>query len=159
MSYTSSFGFSNNTESTHPVKPVDLQVTDNYALTMDEPTKVAMSNKTCALDKAEVLSYGCQEIKNVNTSVDILNPSAVQKGIQYTVKLEEVLTTTSDTDSNYRIDEPVVASLTIRHQKSGNISNALISQVVTRLIGACMREDGTWRFDDLMRSALKPTVD
>lgn len=57
------------------------------------------------------------------------------------------------------MDEPVVAYLTIRHQKSGNVTPAIIADVVSRVIGACMRTNGTWRFDDLMRSALSPIND
>lgn len=157
MSYVSTFGFSNKSEATTTITPYDLQVLDNYALKQDEPEKVILDNKTCPLDKPEVLSYGCQEIKNVNTSIDVQHPSAITRGIQYTAKLEELLTTTSDTDSSYRVDEPVVVTLTVRHQKSGNISNDLVGMAVRRLIGACLREDGSWRFDDLMRNALKPT--
>jgi hypothetical protein len=49
--------------------------------------------------------------------------------------------------------------LSIRHPKSGNFNNDVISTVLRRLIGCVMRADGTWRFDDLMRSAEKPVVD
>lgn len=157
MALTSSFGFTNNAASTKPMTPTNLKVVDVYALKADEPTQVTLDNKTCPLDKGEVLNYMCTDLKRVSTAVDIQHPAEVTTGVQYVIKLDEVLTTTSDSDSEYRVDEPVVAYLTIRHQKSGNITNDLIGQVVTRLIGACRREDGSWRFDDLMRSALKPT--
>lgn len=158
MSLTSSFGYQNKTASTHQVTPVALSVVENYALVKDEPTDVTVTNKTCALDRAEVLSYMCTDLKQVTTAAEIRNPAPVRTGVQYTVKLDEVLTTTSTTDANYRVDEPVVAYLTIRHPKSGNITDALVGEVVTRLIGACQKADGTWRFGDLMRSALKPTA-
>lgn len=154
---TSTFGFTNKQAATKSVTPIKLGVLDNYALIKDEPTDVTLTNKTCKLDQAEVLSYMCTDLKSVTTAAEIRNPAPVRTGVQYTVKLDEVLTTTSDSDANYRVDEPVVAYLVVRHPKSGNITDALVGEVVTRLVGACVREDGSWRFDDLMRSALKPT--
>lgn len=158
MSLSSSFGFTNKTTSSKPVTPVQLDVTSNYALKADEATQVTLDNKTCPLDQGEILNYMCTDLKKVSTVADIQHPTEVTTGVQYVIKLDEVLTTTSDTDSEYRTDEPVVVYLTVRHQKSGNVTNALIGQAVERLIGACRRADGSWRFDDLMRSALKPTT-
>ena len=84
------------------------------------------------------------------------NPSPVRNGIQYVIKVEDILRTVDTTSGAILMDEPVVAYLTIRHQKSGNVTPAIVADVVSRTIGACMRTDGTWRFDDLMRSALAP---
>lgn len=158
MSYTSSFGYTNSTASQHPVTPKNIKVTTNYALKADEPTEVVLDNKTCPLDKPEALSFMCTDLKKVSTRNEIQHPTANTSGVQYVVKLDEVLSTTSDTDAGYRTDEPVVMYLTVRHQKSGNVTAALLADVFCRLIGALQKEDGTWRFDELMRSALKPTV-
>lgn len=156
MSLTSSFGFTNVVVSGHTVAPIDIGPVTNYALKQDEPTSVVMDNKTCPLDQGELLTYKCQDIPKVTTSQLIHNPAKVAAGVQYVIKLEEILRTTSSTDSSFIVDEPVVAYLVVRHQKSGNITSDIVSGIAERLLGACRKEDGTWRFDELMRSALKP---
>lgn len=157
MAVSSNFGFQNKTDSTHPVTPINLGVLDNYALVEDEPTSCVVSNTTCPIDQGELVSYKCQNVKNVSTSQDILYPGPVSAGVQYVVKVEEILSTASDTDPTFRVDVPIIAYLTIRHTKSGEVSDDVIGKVVNRLIGACQKSDGSWRFGDLMRSALKPT--
>lgn len=159
MAIKTSFGYTNKTASAHTVAPVDVKMASNYALVEDEPTSCVMSNKTCPIDQGELVSYKCQTVKNVSTAQDVLYPAKVQTGIQYVVKIEDLLSVTSDTDPNFRTDLPVVAYLTIRHTKNGAITGEVIAEVVNRLIGACRKTDGSWRFDDLMRSSLKPEHD
>jgi hypothetical protein len=157
MAITSKFGFTNVTESKNSVTPVDLAIISDYALIEDEPTSCVLSNTTCPIDQGELISYKCQSLKNVSSTQDILYPNTVSAGVQYVIKVEEILSTTSDSDPSFRVDSPIVAYLTIRHSKNGNITEDMISQTVQRLLGACQKEDGTWRFGDLMRSSLKPT--
>lgn len=158
MSKTSTFAFANTSNMSFNVTPTDVKPVSSYAKIEDEPTSTVLSNKTCPLDQGELLSYKAQAVKSVSTTQVIQNPAPVTNGVQYVVKLEEILRTT-DSAGNIICDEPVIAYLTIRHQASGNISNDIVASVVKRCIGACMREDGTWRFDDLMRSALSPVAD
>lgn len=153
----SEYGFTNVGACTFNITPVDLAPVSNYAKITDEPTVAVMSNKTTPLDQGELLTYRCNDVDHVSTSQSIQNPAPVRNGVQYVVKLEEILRTTTD-DGTIVCDEPVVAYLTIRHQKSGNITSALVEQIVKRLLGACYYENGTARFDDLMRSALVPTA-
>lgn len=159
MAITSSFGFTNKTNSTHTVTPVDIKVNTNYALVEDEPTSCVLSNKTCPIDQGELVSYKSQTVNKVSTAQDVLYPPQVQTGVQYVVKVEELLSTTSSTDPAFRVDLPIVAYLTIRHTKNGQITDDIIAEVVNRLIGACRKTDGSWRFSDLMRSALHPESD
>lgn len=157
MAKTSSFGFTNKTASSKvTITPVDLLVCDNYALKEDEPTSVVEDNKTCPLDQPEMIHYICRDIPQVNSSIVNQYPAPVKNGVQYIVTVEELLSTRDDS-IGYRVDDPIVASLTIRHTKSGNITSNDIQTVVSRLLGACYKTDGTSRFDDLMRSALKPS--
>lgn len=159
MSIISQFGFTNQTASTKVETPIAIGPTINYSLKQDEPTVVDLDNKTCPFDQGELLSYKCQDMKKISSVQDILFPAPVSSGVQYVIKLEEILSTTDSADPSYRIDEPIVAYLTIRHPKSGHINGVLVGSVVDRLMGACRKADGTWRFDDLMRSSLKPTAE
>lgn len=156
MSKTSSFGFTNTTASTTvTIKPVDLKITSNYALKEDEPTSVVEDNKTCPLDQPEIISFRCREIPTVNSDIVNQYPAPVKTGVQYIITAEELLSTRDDS-IGYRVDDPIVAYLTIRHPKSGNITSEHVQTVINRLLGALYKTDGTSRLDDLMRSALKP---
>lgn len=158
-SMTSSFSFSNTSAmSGVTVAPTDLKPVSNYAKIEDEATVVTLSNKTAAIAQGELLTYGCQPIKSVATKQKSTNPGKVAEGVQYQVRLDELLRTESS-DGSIVYDEPIVAYLVVRHPLSSNITASHIGTCVTRLIGACMREDGTFRFDDIMRSGLTPNAD
>lgn len=155
---TSDFGYTNTANATvGAATPVALGI-KNYALIQDDPTECVLSNVTSPIDQGELLSFKCQNVDKVTTSQKILYPASVQNGIQYVVKLEDILKLTSSTDSAFRVDLPIVAYLTIRHPKSSYISSEMISAIVKRLIGACQDDTGAFTFENLMRSALKPTT-
>jgi hypothetical protein len=157
MAKTSTFKYTNTTASANDVTAIALDVIGNYAVERDTARNAVLNNKTAPIDAQEVISYRSADIAEVRNSLNIQNPAKVGSGIQYSVQIEDTLVT-EDSSTDFRVDEPIVATLSIRHGKSGNITNAIVAQVVTRLISACMRADGTWRFDDLMRSAERPVV-
>lgn len=135
----------------------DLKMVTNYARIEDEPTVAVLSNVTCPIDQGELITYRCNDVDHVSTSQKIRNPAKVQDGVQYVVKVEDIIRTTSDNGDV--VDEPIVAYLTLRHPRSSNITDALVNTTFNRLIGACYKSDGATRFHDLMRSALMPTTD
>lgn len=153
----SSFGFTNKTVSTHTVAPINIDPLTVYAKTEDTATSCSLKNKTAPLSQGELLSYQCTEINSVSTKQNIVNPAKTQAGVQYIVRLDEILRTTDDT-GEFIIDEPIVMYLTVRHPNSSYITPANIAEVFTRLCGALMRDDGSYRFDDLMLSALAPVA-
>lgn len=159
MPKTSSFAFTNNVANAVKVTPIDVKAVTNYARIEDESDVCVLSNKTAPLDQGELLTYRANDLEKVSSTQIVQNPSSVRNGIQYVIKLEEILRTVDSTSGNILMDEPVVAYLTIRHQKSGNVTPAIVADITSRLMGACMRSNGTWRFDDLMRSALAPIAD
>lgn len=154
----SNFGFTNVTPSTHDITPISIGLVSNYAKISDEPTFCELQNKTAPLDQGELVTVRANNLKKVSSTQIIQNPLPVRNGIQYVVKVESILRTTNSAGTVIG-DEPIVAYVTIRHQKSGNITSALVDQMFTRLLGACYKSDGTTRFNDLMRSAIVPTVD
>jgi hypothetical protein len=154
-----SFGFTNTTASTKAADLVNLGVKSNYALVGEQPAVVELQNKTCPLDQGERITYRCQDVDKVSTAQTLQNPSKIRNGVQYVIKVEDILRTT-DTNGDIIYDEPVVAYLTIRHQKTGTIQEEHIVTMLSRVLGACYDETtGKWRFADLMRSALQPTED
>lgn len=154
----SNYAYSNGTAATFEITPVAVGVVTNYAKTVDEPTIVQLSNKTCPLDQGELITYRCNDIDKVTSTQKVQNPSKVRNGVQYVVKCEEILRT-KDSDGNIISDEPVIAYVTFKHQKSGNITPELVEEVFKRLCGALYKSDGTSRIADLMRNAIAPTTD
>jgi hypothetical protein len=159
MAKVSAFTFTNKTASANTITPLALGLTSNYAVSTEVANQAVLNNKTADIDAMELISYRTQSVKNVANNLDIRNPAKVTSGIQYGVQIEETLVTTDSDDATFRVDEPIVASLNIRHPKSGNIDNSVVAEVVLRLISTLMRANGTWRFDDLMRSAERPIAD
>lgn len=159
MAKTSSFGFTNVSAGTHDVDQVALGLTTNYALMSDASDVVKLNNKTAPIDAEEIISIRSRDVAGVSTDANIMYPSNVKKGIEYSIRLDEVLSTTDSADPNFRVDEPIVCSIAFRHPKSGNITSSHIATVFARAISVLMKADGTWRFDDLMRSAERPVVD
>lgn len=151
----STFGYTNKTASQHTIAPVNIDPVSVYAKTEDTATSCSLKNKTAPLSQGELLSYQCTEINSVSTKQKIVNPAKTTAGVQYIVRLDEILRTT-DEKGDYVVDEPIVMYLTVRHPNSSYITPANIAEVFTRLCGALQRDDGSYRFDDLMLSALAP---
>lgn len=154
----STFSFTNTTPGA-TVPTTKLAPVSSYAKTMDEPTEARLSNKTCSLDQGEIITYRCREIANVATVQQVLYPARVQSGVEYGVRIDELLRTTAE-DGTIICDEPIVATLTIKNPKSSNINDETVNTVVSRLLGACYDETAKkYRWADLMRSALVPAED
>lgn len=160
MAKVSAFQFTNTSgEASTDIVPTALGLVSNYAVERDTARMAVLNNKTAPIDAMEIISYSSRDIGTINTDLQIQNPAKVKSGVMYQIQVQDTLVTTDSADPTFRVDEPIVASLSIRHGKSGNISASTIAAVVTRLLGACRHTDGTWRFDDLMRSAERPVAD
>lgn len=162
MAFTKQWGFEEGSTVELPITTAPIKPVSEFALIEDEPTQCSMTNKSSAVDLGEKLTYGCRSIPTVSSGLENMNPGKVSSGVQYQIKLDEQLSIRNDVDPSFRVDLPIVATLTIRHTKDGNIGNDEVGTVVSRLISACMQKSGSnnvWRFEDLMKSALKPTVD
>jgi hypothetical protein len=158
MSKSSSFGFTNTTDGTHSVTQKALGLTQNYSLSSDTADVVRLNNKTAPIDQEELIEFRSRTAK-LTTPLNIQYPSPVKTGIEYSVRLDDLLSTTDSSDPSFRVDEPITCIVTFRHPKSGNITGSQVATVFTRIISSLMKADGTWRFDDLMRSAERPVVD
>jgi hypothetical protein len=159
MARSSTFGFTNTTAGTNTITPKKLGLTSNYSLTQDQADVVNLNNKTAPIDQEELISFRSRDLSQVSTGLNIQYPSNVKGGIEYSLRVEETLSTTDSTDATFRVDEPIVCTIAFKHPKSGNITSALVGTVFERAISSLMKEDGTWRFADLMRSAERPTED
>lgn len=159
MSRTSDFKFTNRSASGNTVGTTALALTGNYSLMQDQSDIVKLNNKTAPIDAEEIISFRSRDAAVLRTDLNIQFPSKVQKYVEYSVRVDDVLSTTDSSDASFRVDEPIVCSIAFRHAKSGNIGNAQVLEVLNRAISALQKADGTWRMDDLMRSAERPVVD
>lgn len=152
----SNFTFTNTTAGT-AASTVAIAPLTNYAKTSDEPTEATLTNKTATIDQPEVLTYRSRKIDRVATVNPISYPCKVTDGVEYGIRLDEVLRNKDD-NGNILWDDPIVVSLTIKHQRSAFVTDAIVTQVVSRLLGAAYDETADkFRWGDLMRSALIPT--
>lgn len=160
MSKTSAFGFTNTTDSSVTLTPKALGLTSNYAISADVSDQAVLNNKTAPIDLQEVISYRSMDINNLKSNaVNIQYPSPVTTGVQYSVQVTDTLSTTDSSDASFRVDEPISVTISVRHPKSGNIGSTQVATVMMRALSSLVKEDGSWRFDDLMRGAERPIVD
>lgn len=152
MNYTN-----NSTRSGQDTQEYTLGLTTNYAVVKDEPNEVVLDNRTSSLDQQELISFRFRKIGTVNSDLNIQNPAPVRGGVQYAVQLEETVRETLG-DGTYA-DHPIVMYLTVRHELSGAVTVPVLQETFERLLSALRREsDNSYRFDDLVRGALKPIV-
>lgn len=161
------FSFTNTTPTDQILTSIGLDMATDYARVTDEPTEAKVSNKTATLEQPEVITYKANPINKVNVNLSVRNPSPVQDGVLYSVRVETIDRVTVGTDT---IDEPIAMWLTVKHPMSNNWDNAKVATVFKRLCSALIKDQtstGTaaevtsaeWRFEDLMRSALMPVED
>jgi len=159
MSKTINFLYTNKgTENSHHVVADCIGLTTNYSFTADTSEECTLDNKTAPIG-TELITYQCRDIKNVNTALNVQYPSPVKSGVQYTIKLEDLARVTDTTDASFCVDEPIVITLSIRHHKADLITNDVVTTAFKRLVSSIERTNGTFRFDDLMRSAERPIAE
>lgn len=162
MAFTKTWGFTSNPNSKFSLTLPKVEPVSSFALVEDEPTSCSLINNESQVDLGEKLTYNCMTINNVASGLDNMHPSSVKTGVQYQIKLDEQLSVTDSTNPTFREDLPVTAYITIRHPKNGNITASDVDTIVKRLLAACYKQTGEsieTRFSDLMKSALRPTVD
>lgn len=158
MAKTSTFGYTNVTQTERTRNEYSLGLVQNYALVTEDPDQVVIDNTQAPLDQQELVTYQSRALPRINSSVVNNFPAPTTAGIQYVVKVEELLSTT-DSDTGIRVDEPITMYVVVKHPRSGNITDNIVTEVWRRLNGALMKSDGTYRWSELMRSALKPVED
>lgn len=135
-----------------------LGLTTNYAVVKDEPNIVLLDNRTSSLDQQELISFRFKKLGTVNTDLNIQNPSPVKGGVQYAVQVEETLRETLGDGT--LVDHPIIMYLTVRHDLSGAINVSVLQEAFERLLSVLRREsNNSYRFDDLVRGALRPNTD
>lgn len=155
MALSSSFGFTDEATDIN-VKPSELLVVSGFGTKVDDPEEYSCTNKECPVDQQELVTFQCKEVKNIASKLVNQFPPEVKGGVQYVVRLDELLKTTSSTDDTWRVDDPIVMYLTIRHPLTNRITPTHLSTCLKRLMGSMLDGTGAFRFTELMKSALRP---
>lgn len=159
MALTSTFGFTNVTDATDTLKHVQIKPVTGYSVRKDDPDQCVLLNSSTLYDQPELVTYQVGSLKRIPSLIDNTHPPKVVEGIQYGIRIDELLRVSSSTNDTYVEDLPIVMNLSIKHVRNGQITSAHIETLFKRLLGACVKADGTTRFNDLMRSAIRPSVD
>lgn len=155
MALSSSFGFTNETAS-WGVTPSIMEVVTGFGTKVDDPEEYSCTNSECPVDQQELVTFQCKEVKNIASKLGNQYPPEVQGGVQYVIRLDELLKTTSSTDDSFRVDDPIVMYLTVRHPLTSRITTAHLKTLMQRLLGSMLDSNGEFRYEDLMKSALRP---
>lgn len=160
MAKTTTPGYTNVTASTYVLPIKKLGELSNYSIVEDEAGVTMLANVTSPVDQLERISIKAQTIPEVKVSQGISNPAPVKTGVQYSIKVEDIYSTTDDTDPTYRVDEPIVVTLTVKHNQSATFSSALVFETIGRAVSALMYDSGNKsRIAALQRLSTRPTAD
>jgi hypothetical protein len=166
MALVSSFNQQN--ETSHPVIfPLHAEgLVDNYALRMDEPDEVRVSNKTTPIDQPEVITFQYGNVKRIPTKVSVANP-VDGSNVMYGVRVDEINRTRSTTDDSFTIDDPIVVTLSIKHPITNRVKPDMVFRSIMRCLSALVKDSASadtaitvddTRIKEMMSSALRPTV-
>lgn len=159
MAKVSTWSFSNSSASQHTIAPTALGLVANYAVVAEDANMCRLSNKTSPVDAEELITVRSKSIPQVNTDLVVHYPPKVRAGVQATITVEAIRTTTDTENPDFRVDEPFVLVLQMRSPKSASANNQTWSEMLSRGIGTLQKSDGTWRFDEIIRGAERPIVD
>jgi hypothetical protein len=156
--YTAHFAVQNTEVAEEGLNRVKMDLKTDYALVAESPNEVILSNKTTTIDQEEIITLRHKVIPKVNTNAVITYPAPVKAGVMYTIGIDDVLRLHNESMGTYT-DRPISAYLQIRHERSGDITDSVVCEVLTRLISIFWQNDGTFRVPDFVRSALQPIED
>lgn len=148
------FSFSNTANRTTEFKVAKID-TGVYATREDEPQSCTIVNTTTPIDQPEVLTFQCGTLKRVPSKIVNQYPAPVETGVQYGVRLDELLRVTSD-GGEEMFDLPMTATITFRHPSNAAITAGTVELMLSRLIGALYKSDTETRINDMMRMAIRP---
>lgn len=160
MSITTTNTATNNTISDTKANIVNLGLAENYVLLEDEPGKCVMVNDTTDIDKPEAITFQTQSVKGVAGYGTPVCPSTTGRFMQASIKISDIFSS-FNTDSSAevtdgRVDDQLTMSLSFKYPLSGYVKSDVLEQMLSRLLGALYKADGTTRFNDLLRGAVKP---
>lgn len=152
-------GYTNKTASTKTLTLTKLGLQKNYGLIEDEKGSVTLTNLTSSVSQPERVHLRAMNLKDVFLTVPNNYPPSAKGGIQYSVKVETLISETSSTDEAYRVDHPISVVLTIKHDTSGAVTPDAVEGAIVRALSCLYTDAGDSRIPSLMHMAVKPEQD
>lgn len=153
MSKITSWGFTNVSLLANEVKPVILNLFSEYSKKELADGSTRYTNLSSPSDSMETITIKAKKLADVRINEAIQNPSKNKGGVQYSIQVEDILSTTETEDPAYRIDEPLAVTITVRHAASANVTPAHVEVAVARALGAMYYADGASRLPRFIRQS------
>lgn len=153
MSKITSWGFANKALLEKDVKPVILNLFSEYSKKELADGSTRYTNLSSPSDSMETITIKAKKLADVKINETIQNPNKNKGGVQYSIQVEDILSTTETDDSTFRVDEPLAVTLTIRHAASANITPAHVEVAIARALGAMYYADGSSRLPRFIRQS------
>lgn len=156
MALTSSFGFTNTTDSQVELTPTAVGMS-NYAVVVDDPGRCVLKNTTGPIDQVETLAFMAEDLGSIIQEEKNANPPAVSGGRRITIKMEAKKRVTSSSDDTFAVDYPVSCNVTFRFSKTQYVTAADLLTMLKRVVGA-LQDSSTdgYILDQLMMQQLNP---
>lgn len=162
MAVVKSYGFdpTTTTEITG-FKPFLISASE-LVLKEDEPNSVVVEAKASSYDRPERWTFGATPIRDIyrNQDVAVSAKPVTSRGVQVLVKYNGFVSIEDSADPDYLKLIPVSAHTVVQVPINQYISASDILMILRRQTGALFEDTSATsaRIDELIRSALRPTV-
>lgn len=159
-----SFGYTDTARSTPATVQLsvpDLNYDSDFAVksnvTANGKVEVKLFNQTTPLGQEEMVRFGVTDIADIfkGTEITSVANAISTKGVKLLAQLTETLRVTDSTVPDFIQEYPFSVQLVITAPKNEHATDALIMQLVTRLVGT-LYEHGTPKILTKMKGGLTP---
>lgn len=142
--------------------PTSLNYAADFAKRDGVPSDITLVNTTGAADRSETIRFAVNRVNNIysGTSIDPSFHSLSKKGSSVLIQVNDVITV-YDEDTKLRYDLPISAHLVVKTSLDEVITDSVLTEIVSRLIGAAYEQSGTavgGRLSRLIRGVVTPSA-
>jgi hypothetical protein len=142
------------------IKAFNMQPVSTFGLDIDNGDICALTNSQSPIDAVARASFMAENISKVATTLTLPNGKVVP-GMHVTIKYEDSLreTVTEDSTVIKKVDYPLNYSVQFRVPLIDGMDSTVNNKMLKALLGLFFKADGSTRFNQLVRSSLRPTQD
>lgn len=158
MALSTGYLFTNETATVSKATSLyNMGETSNYGVKdIKNGTELVNTTGTTFGVVSEKLTYKSLQVPKVQLSIPQPNRDKNSKAVQYSVSGQAII---RSTDTDLLQDDGIYVQITICHDQSPYITEALIGKEVNRVISALQHTNGDWRFNELAAGATRPSAD
>lgn len=160
MARTTSFGYTNTTDSTKSLTLKKLGLVTNYVEVDSQGDDYVLDNITAPSDQTERIRINSYSTKNVKLNSGVTNEHPDDtSGMTLVIGLDSLLSTTDSAVPEYRVDDGLSLTLTARYGKTSRVTAAHEEEALIRLMSICFDDAGNSRLATLMRGSKRINAD